>query len=79
MWSALGQCYENEQLGCSSAALRCFRRALETGDREGIALHKLVRGSGAPGGRGGELGVELQGRAIGWRQGIGRALLCISW
>ena len=43
MWCAMGQCYESEQLGLDAAAIRCYRRALVNQDREGIALHKLVR------------------------------------
>jgi hypothetical protein len=43
MWCAMGQCYEHEQLGLNDAAIRCYRRALANGEREGIALHKLVR------------------------------------
>lgn len=43
MWCAMGQCYEHEQLGLDDAAIRCYRRALTNGDREGIAMHKLVR------------------------------------
>ncbi len=39
----MGQCYEHEQLGLDDAAIRCYRRALTNGDREGIAMHKLVR------------------------------------
>jgi hypothetical protein len=42
MWCAMGQCYEHEQLGLNDAAIRCYRRALANGEREGIALHKLV-------------------------------------
>lgn len=42
MWCALGQCYESEQLDLHAAAIRCYRRAVANGDREGIALHKLV-------------------------------------
>lgn len=42
MWCAMGQCYEHEQMGLNDAAIRCYRRALANGDREGIALHKLV-------------------------------------
>lgn len=42
MWCAMGQCYENEQLGMDAAAIRCYRRALLNQEREGIALHKLV-------------------------------------
>ncbi len=49
MWCAMGQCYEHEQLGMYDAAIRCYRRAVQHDDREGIALHKLVsrRGAGA--------------------------------
>ncbi|KAK9826135.1 hypothetical protein WJX81_007973 [Elliptochloris bilobata] len=43
MWCAMGQCYENEALGWDEAAVRCYRRAHLSGDREGIALHKLAR------------------------------------
>lgn len=42
MWCAMGQCYEHEQLGLNDAAIRCYRRALANGEREGIALHKLA-------------------------------------
>ena len=48
MWCAMGQCYENDQLQSVDkdkmevAAIRCYRRAVQNGDREGIALHKLV-------------------------------------
>ena len=31
----MGQCYENEQIKSKSAAIRCFRRAVDSGDREG--------------------------------------------
>lgn len=49
MWCAMGQCYENDQLQSVDkdkmevAAIRCYRRAVQNKDREGIALHKLVR------------------------------------
>jgi hypothetical protein len=49
MWCAMGQCYEHEQLGLDEGAIRCYRRALVNNDREGIALHKLVRGRGLTG------------------------------
>lgn len=32
---AMGQCYENEQLGMIEDAIKCYRRAAENGDREG--------------------------------------------
>ncbi|GBF90302.1 hypothetical protein Rsub_02408 [Raphidocelis subcapitata] len=54
MWCALGQCYESPDLNmpqagllsfpsasARQAAVRCYRRAVANGDREGIALHKL--------------------------------------
>ena len=53
MWCAMGQCYENEQLKAVDqdkmelAAIQCYSRAVANGDREGIALHKLVRGAGS--------------------------------
>lgn len=31
----MGQCYENEQLGMTEGAIRCYRRAAENGEREG--------------------------------------------
>ena len=46
----MGQCYENEQLKAVDqdkmelAAIQCYSRAVANGDREGIALHKLVSG-----------------------------------
>ena len=46
MWVALGQCYEAEPLGQLDAAVRCYRRAAACGDKEGLALHKLVRVGG---------------------------------
>ncbi|MCO5606730.1 hypothetical protein L7F22_060920 [Adiantum nelumboides] len=43
MWCAMGQCYENENLQMHMAAIRCYRRAVNNNDREGIALHKLAK------------------------------------
>ncbi|KAK9814160.1 hypothetical protein WJX72_001350 [[Myrmecia] bisecta] len=43
MWCAMGQCYENEQLAMYEKAIRCYRRAEQNVDREGIALHKLAK------------------------------------
>ncbi|KAK3239275.1 anaphase-promoting complex component apc8 [Cymbomonas tetramitiformis] len=43
MWCAMGQCYEHEQLNMDEAAIRCYRRAVDNNDREGIALHKLAK------------------------------------
>lgn len=35
MWIAMGQCYEHEQLNMTPAAIRCYHRAHDSGDREG--------------------------------------------
>lgn len=46
MWNAMGQCYFSEQLGradsATAAAIHCFKRAVDNGDREGTALDKLA-------------------------------------
>jgi len=39
---ARGHCYESEGLALPALAVRCYRRALAHGDREGIGLAKLV-------------------------------------
>jgi anaphase-promoting complex subunit 8 len=39
MWCAMGQCYEC--LKMYSEAVKCYKRAHENNDREGIALNKL--------------------------------------
>jgi hypothetical protein len=44
MWCALGHCYESEGLHMPGLAVRCYRRAVAHGDREGIGLAKLVSG-----------------------------------
>ena len=31
----MGQCYENEQIKSKAAAIRCYTRAVDSGDREG--------------------------------------------
>lgn len=41
MWNAMGNCYQQEQLGMLDAAIRCHRRALPY-DKEGVAVHELV-------------------------------------
>ena len=33
----MGQCYENEQIKSQAAAIRCYTRAVDSGDREGTA------------------------------------------
>ncbi|WIA34840.1 hypothetical protein OEZ86_013138 [Tetradesmus obliquus] len=43
MWCALGHCYESEGLGLPGLAVRCYRRAVAHGDREGIGLAKLAK------------------------------------
>jgi len=43
MWCAMGQCYENDHLDMKEAAIRCYNRAVENNDREGIALSKLAK------------------------------------
>lgn len=43
MWCAMGQCYESEQLGLREHAARCYRRALDNREGEGLALHKLAK------------------------------------
>ncbi|KAF8061421.1 APC8 [Scenedesmus sp. PABB004] len=43
MWCALGHCYEAEGLASPGLALRCYRRAVAHGDREGIALARLAK------------------------------------
>lgn len=43
MWNAMGNCYQQEQLGMLDAAIRCHRRALPY-DKEGVAVHELVSG-----------------------------------
>lgn len=35
---AMGQCYENEQLGMVDEAIKCYRKAAENGDREGESI-----------------------------------------
>ena len=41
MWVAMGQCYEHEQLNMAAAAIRCYHRAHDSGDREGTATSLL--------------------------------------
>ena len=43
MWCAMGQCYESDQLQMTVAAIRCYQRAHQNGDQEGIALGKLAK------------------------------------
>ncbi len=41
MWCAMGQCHEHEQLGQIEAAIRCYHRAVDHNDREGIDFPPL--------------------------------------
>ena len=43
MWCAMAQCYEAEQLQQPIAAIRCYRRAVDSNEREGLALRALAR------------------------------------
>lgn len=43
MWNALGQCYASDQVEQVDLALRCFRKAIENNDPDGIAAHMLAR------------------------------------
>ena len=43
MWNALGQCYANDQVEMVDLAIRCFRKAIENNDPDGIAAHMLAR------------------------------------
>ncbi|KAF6260843.1 POT family-domain-containing protein [Scenedesmus sp. NREL 46B-D3] len=43
MWCALGHCYESDGLRMPGLAVRCYRRAVAHGDREGIGLAKLAK------------------------------------
>ena len=57
MWCALGQCYvSTDQAGLQDLAIRCYRRAIEHNDPDGIAAHMLV-GEGRDGREIGRIGV----------------------
>jgi anaphase-promoting complex subunit 8 len=43
MWVALGQCYMSEQVALVEQAARCYRRAIESNDPDGIAAHMLAK------------------------------------
>ena len=38
----MGQCYENEQIKSKAAAIRCYTRAVDSGDREGAHVLPLI-------------------------------------
>ena len=39
MWNAMGCCYE--KMGKNNEARRCYERAENSKDREGIAIHQM--------------------------------------
>ena len=51
MWNALGQCYACDQVDQVDLAIRCFRKAIENNDPDGIAAHMLARLYAEPGPR----------------------------
>lgn len=42
-WIAMGHCYEAEQLHMLEEAIKCYRRAANCNDVEGIAIHRLAK------------------------------------
>ncbi|XP_020537476.1 anaphase-promoting complex subunit 8 isoform X2 [Jatropha curcas] len=43
LWIAMAQCYETDQLHMLEEAIKCYRRAANSNDREAIALHQLAK------------------------------------
>ncbi|TKY67885.1 Anaphase-promoting complex subunit 8 [Spatholobus suberectus] len=43
LWIAMAQCYETDQLRMLDEAIKCYRRAANSNDREAIALHQLAK------------------------------------
>ncbi|WCJ36020.1 anaphase-promoting complex subunit 8 [Euphorbia peplus] len=43
LWIAMAQCYETDQLRMLEEAIKCYRRAANSNDREAIALHQLAK------------------------------------
>lgn len=43
LWIAMAQCYESAPLQMLEEAIKCYRRAANSNDREGIALHQLAK------------------------------------
>ncbi|CAA7396820.1 unnamed protein product [Spirodela intermedia] len=43
LWIAMGQCYESVPLQMLEEAIKCYARAANCNDREGIALHQLAK------------------------------------
>ncbi|CAG9463951.1 unnamed protein product [Pedinophyceae sp. YPF-701] len=43
MWCAVGQSYESDQMKMYDSAIRCYRRAVDLDDPDGVALQKLAK------------------------------------
>ncbi|MEW5301276.1 MAG: hypothetical protein WDW36_004145 [Sanguina aurantia] len=43
MWCALAQCYSTEQVNKPESAIKCYQRAIEYNDPDGIAMHLLAK------------------------------------
>ena len=43
LWIAMAQCYESAPLQMLEEAIKCYTRAANSNDREGIALHQLAK------------------------------------
>ncbi|MEW5318251.1 MAG: hypothetical protein WDW38_009486 [Sanguina aurantia] len=43
MWCALAQCYSTEQVNQPESAIKCYQRAIEYNDPDGIAMHLLAK------------------------------------
>ncbi|XP_010919294.1 anaphase-promoting complex subunit 8 [Elaeis guineensis] len=43
LWIAMAQCYESAPLQMLDEAIKCYTRAANSNDREGIALHQLAK------------------------------------
>ncbi|GMH36425.1 hypothetical protein BSKO_04293 [Bryopsis sp. KO-2023] len=43
MWNAMGMCYQNPNIKKPDTAIRCFTRALQHGDQEGVSINFLAR------------------------------------
>ncbi|CAN6916891.1 unnamed protein product [Brassica oleracea var. botrytis] len=43
LWIAMAKCYQSEQLHMLEEAIKCYKRAVNCGDTEGIALNQLAK------------------------------------
>jgi len=43
LWIAMAQCYESDPLQMIEEAIKCYKRAANSNDTEGIALHQLAK------------------------------------